>query len=145
MKATSPQVEKGAGEEAANHVTERDASPVAHRVAIVVPVYQGERTLGPLVEEMEPLTRPQRTPQGHLFQIAEVVLVHDGAVDNSDVVMESLADRYPFVRLIWLARNFGQHAATLAGVSSTASEWIVTMDEDGEHNPADVGRLLDRA
>src|SRR5262245_38590243 len=145
MRTISPPAENGTGAEALNHTAEHEALAAAHRVSVVVPVYQGERTLGRLVAELEPLTHPQRTPQGHLFQVAEVILVHDGAADNSDVVMESLADRYPFVRPIWLSRNFGQHAATLAGVSSTASEWIVTMDEDGEHNPADVGRLLDRA
>ena len=51
----------------------------------------------------------------------------------------------PQVRGIWLTRNFGQHAATLAGMASTGSDWIVTMDEDGQHNPADIPGMLDAA
>src|SRR5262249_6701506 len=43
-----------------------------HRVSIVVPVYRGEKTLGPLLEEIVPLTQVRRTPRGHLFQVAEV-------------------------------------------------------------------------
>src|SRR5262249_32167279 len=95
-----------------------------HRVSIVVPVYRGEKTLGPLLEEIVPLTQVRRTPRGHLFQVAEVILVHDGAVDGSDRVMEMLAERYPFVRPVWLSKNFGQHPATLAGMACTTGEWV---------------------
>ena len=46
---------------------------------------------------------------------------------------------------MWLARNYGQHAATLAGMASSGGEWIVTLDEDGQHDPADIPAMLDRA
>src|SRR5688572_22784522 len=114
-------------------------------LSLVVPVYQGERTLELLVKEVEPLTTPATTPAGHAFQVQELVLVHDGAIDRSDRVMEELAARYPFVRLVWLSRNFGQHAATLAGMASSSGDWVVTLDEDGQQAPAEVGALLDRA
>ena len=110
-----------------------------YSVSVVVPVYQGERTLEPLVAEIEPLTRTQRTPGGRDFRVAEVILVHDGAIDNSDVVMQALSDRYPFVKLIWLRGKSAEHPATLAGCANTASQWVVTLDEDGEQDPADVG------
>jgi polyisoprenyl-phosphate glycosyltransferase len=71
--------------------------------------------------------------------------VHDGARDGSAAVMQALADRHPFLRLIWLSRNFGQHPATLAGMASTAAQWVVTLDEDGQQDPRDAGRLLDEA
>ena len=116
-----------------------------HSISVVVPVYRGEGTLAQLVAEIEPLTHTQQTALGNSFRVAEVLLVHDGAIDNSDLVMEELGSRYPFVRLIWLARNFGQHPATLAGAASSTSDWVVTLDEDGDQNPADIGRFLDRA
>jgi len=119
--------------------------PPAMTVSIVIPVYKGEATLSPLVHEIEPLTTPTATPHGRRFQVSEVVLVCDGAVDGSPAVMEQLGRQFPFIRLVWLARNFGQHAATLAGAASTTSEWVVTMDEDGDHDPSDIGRFLDRA
>jgi hypothetical protein len=71
--------------------------------------------------------------------------VHDCGPDRSDVTIRELAARYPYVRPVWLARNFGQHAATLAGMSSTSSDWIVTMDEDGQHNPEAIAGMLDVA
>jgi undecaprenyl-phosphate 4-deoxy-4-formamido-L-arabinose transferase len=114
-------------------------------ISVVVPVYQGERTLEALVAEIEPLTRPQHTPGGQAFRVREVIFVHDDAIDRSDAVMEQLAERHAFVRLIWLSRNFGQHPATLAGMASSTGDWIVTMDEDGQQNPADIGAMLDAA
>ncbi len=114
-------------------------------VSVVVPVYQGELTLEALVGEVEPLTALQTTPGGRPFRVVELIMVHDGAIDASHRVMEELAARYPFVRPIWLSRNFGQHPATLAGMASSAADWVVTLDEDGQQNPADIGAMLDVA
>jgi undecaprenyl-phosphate 4-deoxy-4-formamido-L-arabinose transferase len=114
-------------------------------VAIVVPVYQGERTLEALVAEVAPLTRPTATPEGRVFRVSEMLLVHDGARDGSAAVMSALAERHPFLRLVWLSRNFGQHPATLAGMASSSASWVATLDEDGQQDPHDVGRLLDEA
>ena len=111
----------------------------------MIPVYQGEHTLTPLVDELLPLAEVQVTTEGRPYRIAEIVLVHDGGPDSSDTVIRSLAAQHPRVRPVWLSRNFGQHAATLAGMASTGSEWIVTMDEDGQFDPKDIGALLDTA
>jgi undecaprenyl-phosphate 4-deoxy-4-formamido-L-arabinose transferase len=119
--------------------------PPLETVSVVVPVYQGETVLSPLIDELEPLTRERTTPGGRAFRVVEVLLVNDGAPDASDVVMRSLAAKHPFVSTIWLSRNFGQHAATLAGMASTSSDWVVTLDEDGQQNPDDIGRMLDVA
>src|SRR5262245_15745987 len=116
-----------------------------HTIAIVVPVYRGETTLVPLVEEIAPLSGLQISPAGNRFRVAEVVLVHDSGPDASDEVIRLLSSRYEYVRPVWLARNFGQHAATLAGMSSTSADWILTMDEDGQHDPAAIGPMLDVA
>lgn len=116
-----------------------------YEISLVVPVYQGERTLEALVDEIAPLVAPQLTPGARRFRVAEVLMVHDGAVDRSAEVMRALAAQRPFVRPIWLSRNFGQHAATLAGMASTVSEWVVTLDEDGQQDPQDIGKLLDCA
>jgi glycosyltransferase involved in cell wall biosynthesis len=121
------------------------SSSPAHAVSIVVPVYGGERTLEGLISEIEPLTVETRSPDGHTYRVAEVLLVYDNGPDDSPRVMRELAARYSFVRPIWLSRNYGQHAATLAGIASSGSEWIVSLDEDGQHRPADIALLLDVA
>jgi undecaprenyl-phosphate 4-deoxy-4-formamido-L-arabinose transferase len=119
--------------------------PATHTVAVVVPVYRGEETLPALLEELDPLTTAHLSPDGNPLRVSEVVLVHDCGPDRSDVTIRELAARYPYVRPVWLARNFGQHAATLAGMSSTSADWIVTMDEDGQHDPDAIAGMLDVA
>jgi polyisoprenyl-phosphate glycosyltransferase len=118
---------------------------VDHDISVVIPVYQGERHLPGVVGELERLIEPFRTPEGAVARVVEVVLVHDAGPDDSPRVMRGLAAKYDWVRLIWLSRNFGQHAATLAGMSSSGGDWIVTMDEDGQQDPADIPGMLDTA
>ena len=124
---------------------EQKASQSNHSISIVVPVYQGSQTLRALIQEIEPLTRGGTTSDRAEFVVNEVILVDDNGPDRSDAVIRALADEFDFVRPVWLSRNFGQHAATLAGMASTASDWIVTMDEDGQHDPAAVPEMLDTA
>lgn len=115
------------------------------RVSIVVPVYAGEKTLPILVTEIEKLTHPQVTAAGNSFVVSEVVLVHDCGPDRSDLTMTALAESHSFVQPVWLSRNYGQHAATMAGMASATGDWVVTMDEDGQQDPTSIGAMLDLA
>lgn len=114
-------------------------------ISVVIPVYQGTNTLPDLLREIEPLTTTQTTPTGRPYRVSEVLLVWDRGPDTSDEVLRQLEDAYSFVRIVWLSRNFGQHPATLAGMTSSTGLWIVTMDEDGQHDPAAIGSMLDAA
>ena len=115
------------------------------QISVVIPVYRGERTLPVLLREIVPLTQEHLSPQGLRMRVAEVVLVHDCGPDGSDRTIEALTREYDFVRPVWLSRNYGQHAATLAGMAGASGDWILTMDEDGQQDPADIGRMLDAA
>jgi polyisoprenyl-phosphate glycosyltransferase len=116
-----------------------------HLISVVIPVYGGEAHLASVVEELEASTVTLISAGGRRYRVTEVLLVHDGGRDASPRVMRELAAKYSFVRPLWLSRNFGQHAATLAGIASSGGEWVVTMDEDGQHDPAAIGTLLDVA
>lgn len=118
---------------------------LVQRVSVIIPVYQGERTLPTLVDEIESLTKVQSTPDGRAYTVCEVILVHDCGPDRSDLTMEVLAEKYPFVQLVWLSKNYGQHAASMAGMASATGDWVITLDEDGQQDPSDIGRLLDTA
>jgi len=122
-----------------------DALSRPHSISVVIPVFQGEQTLRGLLQEIAPWNQPFRTPAGHRAVVAEVLLVHDNGPDKSAQVMRDLATEHPWVRTVWLSRNFGQHPATLAGMSSSGGDWIVTLDEDGQHDPAAIPALLDAA
>lgn len=115
------------------------------RISLVIPVYGGEKTLPILVSEIEPLTQELSTPEGKPYVVCELILVHDCGSDRSDLVIQELADKYPFVQPVWLSRNYGQHAASMAGMASATGDWVVTLDEDGQQDPSDIGRLLDTA
>ena len=127
------------------NISQNQPSERLHKVSVVVPVFGGEQTLPHLVEEIVQLTGVNKSPLGNRFQVIELLLVWDCGPDASDDVIRALAMKYPWLRAIWLSRNFGQHAATLAGMASTSGDWIVTLDEDGQHNPQDIGSMLDVA
>lgn len=116
-----------------------------NRISVVIPVYAGERTLPSLIAEIEPLTKAQTTSDGNIYVVCEILLVHDCGPDRSDKTLEALSAQYTFVQPVWLSRNYGQHAATLAGMASATGDWVVTMDEDGQQNPEDIAAMLDSA
>lgn len=116
-----------------------------HTVSVVIPVYQGEQTLPALIKELSAYFTTTTSPDGNPFRVTEVLLVNDNGPDDSAATIRNLSATYNVVRPIWLSRNFGQHAATLAGMASSGGDWIVTLDEDGQHDPADIPRFLDTA
>lgn len=106
-------------------------------VAIVVPVFNSQGTLRPLVERLEPVLRGL----GGAF---ELVLVNDGSCDGSWEVVRQLAASHDWVRGINLMRNYGQHNALLCGIRAVRHDIIVTMDDDLQNPPEEIPRLLDR-
>lgn len=121
------------------------SDPYVHRISVVTPVYQGERTLDSLAESIEPWTREFTTPEGHHAIVSEVILSYDRGPDDSGAVIRRLAVSKPWIRPVWLSRNYGQHAATLAGIASSGGDWVVTLDEDGQHDPVFIGSMIDTA
>ncbi|MCI9889630.1 glycosyltransferase [Micrococcales bacterium 31B] len=114
-------------------------------MSIVIPVYQGEKTLPAVVQELMQYSEPHVSSQGHQFVIDEVLLVFDHGPDESAATIRALQEQYDAVRGVWLSRNFGQHPATLAGMATSGGDWVVTMDEDGQHDPAAIASMLDVA
>lgn len=104
-------------------------------ISIVVPVYNSEGSLPLLVERLQHV----------LPKIAaayEIILVNDGSSDRSWTVIQELAARLPSVRGITLARNYGQHNAIICGVCAARFEVCVTLDDDLQHPPEEIPRLL---
>lgn len=104
-------------------------------VSVVVPVFNGEATLVELVDRLQ-------TVLSSWVDAFEVILVNDGSCDCSWQVIRDLAARYPFVYGINLMRNYGQHNALLAGVQRAQYEIIVTIDDDLQHPPEEIPKLL---
>ena len=108
-----------------------------YQLSIVVPIYKGEALIEPLVAELN-RTLPTFAEE------YEIILVNDGSPDRSWSVIQSLKDKHKGVRGIRLMRNYGQHNATLCGVRAARYEVVVTMDQDLQHPPDEIPRLLAR-
>jgi polyisoprenyl-phosphate glycosyltransferase len=108
-------------------------------LSAVIPVYGADRSLIDLVDRLIDSAGPGQ------FQLVEVLLVFDGGTDSAADVVEQLDGHRGLVRVLWLTRNFGQHAATFAGIASSTGRWVVTLDEDGQHPPEAIGGMLARA
>jgi glycosyltransferase involved in cell wall biosynthesis len=104
-------------------------------ISVIVPVYNAELTLPDLVSRLEPVLRV-------LAGEYELVLVNDGSRDQSWMIIQKLAAENRWVRGINLMRNYGQHNALLCGVRTARCETIVTMDDDLQHAPEEMPRLI---
>src|SRR5207245_11397777 len=74
----------------------------------------------------------------------EIVFVNDGSGDGSDAVLDELAHADSRVQALHLRRNYGQTAALMAAFQHSTGDVIIPMDADGQNDPADIPRLLDK-
>jgi len=104
-------------------------------ISVVVPVYNEERSVALLLEEVESALEPLGEPW-------EAVFVDDGSTDGSFAALTRLHASRPNVRVVRLRRNFGKAAALVAGFAEAAGSTIVTIDGDLQDDPAEIRRLL---
>ena len=109
-------------------VLERTASPVL--LSVVVPLRDEAPNLRALYDEIAVVFRD--------VDEWEVVLVDDGSTDGSPDVLRELAREDPRVRVVTLARNYGQSTALVAGAEAARGEWIGTLDADCQNDPRDL-------
>ena len=102
-------------------------------VSVIIPVYNERENLAPLVAEIESTLRDM----DH-----EIVAVDDGSTDGSAQELERLRAAHQSLRLVELERHSGQSAAMAAGFRAACGDLVVTMDSDGQNDPAEVPRLL---
>lgn len=104
--------------------------------SIVVPVYNSEHSLNELYERIEKVFREE------IKEEFELILVDDGSSDNSFKVMKELRSQDRRVRIIQMARNFGQHPALICGFSHVRGDYVITMDDDLQHRPEEIPNLI---
>ena len=110
-------------------------------VDIVVPVYSGAKYLTELVTRIAQIRR-QWSDEEYPVQLNQAIFVLDSPIDGSREVIKSLAQKYSWLNIIELSRNYGEHAATVAGLRNTEADWVVSLDEDLQHNPEDIELLF---
>ncbi len=117
---------------------------VTQTLSVVIPVFRAGPALEATCREILEVCGDVSPVPTVRVELAELILVCDNPelpVDALDS-LSGLADLDERVRVVWLSRNFGQHPATIAGIVSTNGDWVVTMDEDGQHDPRFIRDLL---
>ena len=112
-------------------------------VSVIIPVFSSIKTLENLVLELIEYFHKSKKISNLGFELSKIVLVDDGSVDGSTFIMKKLESNDK-VKSIYLNRNYGQHAAIFAGVLSTTEDVLITMDEDGEHNPEIIEKMIEK-
>ena len=107
-------------------------------ISFVIPCYRSEKTLEGVVIEIE------ETMNGMGSVDYEIIMVNDGSPDNTwgaicDITQNRDRDR---VLGINLARNFGQHAALMAGLNASRGDYVICLDDDGQTPANEAGKLI---
>ena len=106
-------------------------------VSVIAPVYNEEENVDMLCEALDAaLSKLDRT--------YEVVLVDDGSSDSTWPKLKANADKYPYLTVLRLRRNFGQTAAMSAGFHAARGKVVITIDADLQNDPEDIPKLLAR-
>lgn len=112
-----------------------EVMPNARSLSVVVPVYNCETILPELVKRLRAVLEDDGAEY-------EIVLVNDYSEDESWSEIVALAEADPRVRGLDLMRNYGQHAATLAGIRAARGDVVITIDDDLQNPPEEIPRLL---
>lgn len=110
----------------------------AHRLSVVVPMYNEIANVQPMVDDVQAALRDYPQPW-------ELIVVDDGSLDGTGAALERYAKQVgPHIRVVRLMRNFRQTAAMQAGIDAARGDVIVTMDGDLQNDPRDIPRLVAR-
>lgn len=108
------------------------------KISIVIPCYRSAETLPYVLEEIELEFKKQGAVD------YELILVSDASPDCVYNVIQKYAKMYPYIKGVEMARNFGQHAALMAGYRVATGDIIVSMDDDGEIPTSGIFRLIEK-
>ena len=107
------------------------------KVSFVIPCFRSEQTIGHVIEEI------RQTMQADLPAYSfEIILVNDGSPDNVMGVIREYSEKYDNITGICLARNFGQHAALMAGFRHVTGDIVICLDDDGQTPPSEAGKFV---
>jgi len=104
-------------------------------ITVVIPVYNEARNLKLLMSRLLPIME-------NLSRDYELILVDDGSRDESLEILKELVSQIPRLRVAELTRNYGQHAAIMAGFSLARGGMVVTLDADLQNPPEEIPRLV---
>ena len=108
------------------------------KVSFVIPCYRSAHTLENVVREIE-----EKMEELTAYSY-EIILINDCSPDDTLSVIRKLCEQRDSIKGISFARNFGQHAALMAGLRQAEGEYVVCLDDDGQTPANEVDKLLDK-
>ena len=111
------------------------------KISFVIPCYRSENTIEGVVSEIESTMEILSKEKNYSY---EIILVNDCSPDNTMGAIRRLCEEKRNIIGIGFARNFGQHAALMAGLRQSSGEYVVCLDDDGQTPADEVGKLLDK-
>lgn len=107
-------------------------------ISMVLPIYNESGNLENFIPELSAALQAMERSY-------EIIAIDDGSTDDSVAVLRRLKQQEPHLRIVRFRRNFGQTAAFSAGFDLARGTYVITMDADGQNDPADIARLLEKA
>lgn len=108
--------------------------------SVIIPVYNSEKSLGELCERLIAVFNSFKVPIKY-----ELIFVDDFSKDSSWEVLTKLNVNYPdTVKIIRLSKNYGQHNATFCAFNFVKSHYVITIDDDLQHAPEDIIKLIEK-
>tara|TARA_Y100000768_G_scaffold386320_1_gene374446 strand:- start:1030 stop:1962 length:933 start_codon:yes stop_codon:yes gene_type:complete len=104
-------------------------------ISIVIPTLNSEnylkRTIISTIEELNKIDKSY-----------EIIIINDGSTDNTQIIIDELKDKFPFIKTFQFIKNYGQHSAMLCGIRNANGKYIVNMDDDLQNPPKEITKLI---
>ena len=108
--------------------------------SIIVPVYKSKESLKQITNKINEVF--EKELKGAIF---ELIFINDSPFDDGTCrILDELCSSFSFIKVIELTQNFGQQSALICGISESKGQYIITMDDDMQHNPLDIPKLIEK-
>lgn len=104
--------------------------------SLVIPIHNEEENIAEVIAEVEPVMEKLQQPW-------ELICVDDGSTDQSLLILQDLCKDKPYLNILSFTRNFGQSSAFAAGFEAARGIFVITLDGDGQNDPADIPTLTE--
>ena len=105
-------------------------------LTVIIPVFNEEESILPLLNEVREVIDKNSYK-------AEILCINDGSTDNTEKILTEYRNKYPILQIYTFEKNAGQSAAMACGFVKAQGDYIITIDGDGQNDPADIPKIVE--